>query len=81
MGNTDLVSHEQTGFLVEPSPEAIAAAVDTLLADQNKRAQCAQNAYDYFREHHSLEKQVSRLSETYRDCIRNGAAHGPKNPG
>jgi glycosyltransferase involved in cell wall biosynthesis len=81
MGSTDLVAHEQTGFLVEPSPAAIAAAVDTLLADQNKRTQCAQNAYNYFREHHSLEKQVSRLTETYRDCIRNGAAHGPKNPG
>jgi len=77
-GNRELISNGRTGLLVEPSPAAIAAAIDELLADKQKRAEYAANAYAYFREHHSLEKQVSQLSRAYRDCMRNGESDGPE---
>jgi glycosyltransferase involved in cell wall biosynthesis len=75
-GNKDLVSHGRTGLLAEPSPVAIAAAIDALLADKEKCAEYAAGAYAYFREHHSLEKQVSQLSTAYRDCMRKEGADG-----
>jgi glycosyltransferase involved in cell wall biosynthesis len=79
-GNTDLISHGRTGLLVEPSPAAIATAIDGLLADIEKRVEYAASAYAYFREHHSLEKQVAQLSRAYRDCMGNGDSDGPEDP-
>ncbi|HUW19755.1 MAG TPA: glycosyltransferase [Sedimentisphaerales bacterium] len=74
IGNRELIAHDKTGFLAEPTPASIAAAIDQLLADKAKRRAYAENAYIYFCRHHSLEKQISRLTEIYESCIRDGQA-------
>jgi len=72
IGNKELIKHRQTGLLVEPTARAVAAAVDELLADEHKRKTYAENAYAYFRCHHRLDKQVSKMVDLYRQCIREG---------
>ena len=71
IGNTELISHKKTGLLVEPTPESIAAAIDELLADRAKRNEYAEKAYVYFRERHTLQEQVSRLTDLYKGCLLN----------
>ncbi|UCG49946.1 MAG: glycosyltransferase family 4 protein [Phycisphaerales bacterium] len=66
IGNNELISHGKTGLLVEPTPQAIAEAIDGLLGDESKRLEYAANAYSYFREHHTLDRQISELAEVYR---------------
>jgi glycosyltransferase involved in cell wall biosynthesis len=65
IGNKELISHDRTGLLVEPQPESIARAIDELLANADKRNKYAENAYAYFCRHHTLEKQISELTEIY----------------
>jgi len=36
------------------------------LSDEAKRLEYAANAYLYFREHHTLDRQISELTEVYR---------------
>ena len=69
IGNRELISHRKTGLLVETHPESIAQGIDELLVDENKRLKYAENAYAYFHKHHLLEKQISKLTETYRSCM------------
>jgi len=71
IGNKELISHEKTGFLVEPTPVSIATAIDKLLTCKNKRNELAENAYAYFCEHHTLEKQILKLIQVYKTCIGN----------
>jgi len=71
IGNKDLISHNKTGYLAPPSPNSIAMAIDKLLVDTNKCNKYVQNAYEYFVNHHTLEKQVSALTNIYENCIRN----------
>jgi glycosyltransferase involved in cell wall biosynthesis len=69
IGNRELISHNRTGLLVEPTSAAIANAIDELLADRDKCRKYTENAYNYFRECHTLEKQISELTEIYRSFI------------
>lgn len=71
IGNKELISHGKTGLLVEPTAASIAAAIDELLDNKDKRNGYAENAYAYFCKHHTLEKQVSELTEIYKSCINN----------
>jgi len=66
IGNRELISHNKTGLLTAPTPESVANAVDELLADKDKRNQYAHNAYAYFCRHHTLERQISELTEIYK---------------
>jgi len=68
-GNSQLISHGQTGVLSETNPAAIAAAVDNLLADETKRTTYAEKAYRYFLANHTLDRQVFELTQMYRNCI------------
>jgi len=68
-GNKELVSHDRTGLLVEPTPASIAGAIDELLANKDKRNTYAKNAYAYFCKHHTLEKQISELTKLYKSFI------------
>ncbi len=71
IGNTELISQRRTGLLAHPTPQSIAKAIDELLADKDKSDEYARNAYDYFCKHHTLENQVSKLTETYEYSIQN----------
>ena len=67
-GNKELLAEER-GILVGPAPQSLALAVESLLADENKRTLYAKKAYDYFSIHHTLEAQISKLSNVYMTCI------------
>jgi glycosyltransferase involved in cell wall biosynthesis len=69
IGNKELISHDRTGLLVEPTPANVARAIDELLANKDKRSEYAENAYAYFCKHHTLEKQISELTEVYRSFM------------
>ena len=63
-GNRELLMDER-GLLVEPEPETIAKAIDTLLSDRQHRERLTQNARDYFCRRHKLEDQVQKLINIY----------------
>jgi len=65
IGNEELISHNTTGFLTEPTPASIADAVDELLGSKDKRHQYAENAYAYFCRHHTLKRQIAELTRIY----------------
>lgn len=69
VGNTELISHDRTGLLVEPAPASIAGAIDELLANKDKRNKYAENAYAYFCKHHTLERQISELTRIYESLV------------
>lgn len=69
IGNKELISHGRTGTLVEPSPNRIARAIDELLTDRDKRIKYTENAYDYFCRHHTLDKQLLKLTNIYQSLM------------
>ncbi len=69
-GNKDLISHNNTGLLVEPEPQKIANAIDELLSSEEKCSRYAENAYDFFCKNHTLEKQISELTQMYQSLVR-----------
>ena len=62
-----------TVFLLAGEGELKTAAQEFIrqkrLADKDKSNEYARNAYDYFCKHHTLENQVSKLTETYEHSI------------
>jgi colanic acid/amylovoran biosynthesis glycosyltransferase len=61
-GIPELVLHEQTGLLVpERDPEALAHALERLLADRGLAAALAARGRTHVEEHFSLERNVARL--------------------
>jgi glycosyltransferase involved in cell wall biosynthesis len=70
IGNKELISHNNTGFLAEPNPVSIAGAIDELLADSDKRNRLAENAYAYFHKNHTLDKQISELTSVYKSLCK-----------
>lgn len=69
IGNRELVAHDRTGLLVRPDPAQVARAVDSLLADETKRRDLTANAYARFCACHTLDRQVSNLSQIYRSVF------------
>jgi glycosyltransferase involved in cell wall biosynthesis len=69
LGNKELIAHNNTGLLTETKPMSIAEAIDELLADSDKRNRLAENAYTYFHENHTLDKQVSELTNIYKSLL------------
>ncbi len=69
IGNKELISHNMTGLLTEPNPASIAEAIDKLLADSDKRNRLAENAYTYFHKNHTLDKQISELTNVYKSLM------------
>jgi glycosyltransferase involved in cell wall biosynthesis len=45
-GLTELVVHEQTGLIVDPTPQAVAAAIERLVADRDLAAELGRNGRD-----------------------------------
>jgi glycosyltransferase involved in cell wall biosynthesis len=83
VGSRDLVTHDQTGLLVEPEPAGIARAIDDLLANKARREELTANAYARFRAHHVLDQQIANLAEIYRSFFQGAEPclpHPPSKP-
>ena len=68
IGIKELVLNNETGILVEGNSSAIAVSIDELLADESRRKTIAEKAYQYFKSHHLLEKQITDISRLYKTC-------------
>lgn len=65
-GNRDLVIDGKTGLLVDPeSSEDLAAAICTLLADEEARLRMGDSAHSYAMQNYSMDSVVSRLLQLY----------------
>jgi len=61
-GNSEIVSHGQTGLLVKPrSPEQLAEAIEYLLAHPEERYRMGANALRRVQEHFNIEDSMKRL--------------------
>jgi len=69
-GNRELLQNNR-GALVESDPKALAKAIDDLIANPKKQKQYAENAYRYFKRHHALENQISKLTNLYNSYALN----------
>ena len=67
-GNKEIVSHGQTGLLVNPrSPEQLAEAIEYLLAHPEERGRMGANALRRVHEHFNIEDSMRRLK-----CVLSG---------
>ena len=65
-GNPELVIHEKTGLLVEKeNVSAMAAALQAMVADDNKRQQFAEAALRRIQQEFSLDSMVARYQAVY----------------
>jgi glycosyltransferase involved in cell wall biosynthesis len=70
-GIPELVVHEQTGLLVpERDPEALADALERLLADHELAAALAARGRAHVEAHFSLERSVARLRILFEEAAR-----------
>lgn len=65
-GNTELISHLETGILAPATSIGLSRAVDYLLSDRSLQTNLANNAYEYCCRQHLLEDQVRQLAKLYR---------------
>jgi len=65
-GNPAIVHHDENGLLVEPrDPAGLAAALLTLLHDDDRRGQLAANAAKHVRSRYGIETMVNRYADIY----------------
>ena len=76
-GIPEQVVHESTGLLVPPQdPQAMAAALDRLLADSNMRARMGQQAAERARRLFDLRRQAQAYLDYYEEIIEHFATSG-----
>lgn len=63
-GSTAVVKDDETGFIVEPTPEAIADKIEDVLLDADLRERLSKNARKYGKEH-DWDNIVADLEEVY----------------
>ena len=68
-GLKEIVEHEQTGLLVENNPDAIAAAMSRLAADQDLAQSLAASGAERVRRHFSVDRMVAGTIEVYRSVL------------
>jgi glycosyltransferase involved in cell wall biosynthesis len=70
-GVPEILEHERSGLLIKPAdPEALAAAVDSLLMDRVKAASLAAEARRKVERFFSLEKHAEKMMSLYEDILR-----------
>ena len=69
-GVTEAVRHGETGLIVPRTVEALVAALQTLLRDQEQRADLGQRARRYFMENFTLDCVVDRYAKVYEEVLR-----------
>ncbi len=73
-GVPEIVRHGESGLLVPPrDPEALAAAVEELLADPERRLRLARNGRDRVRSLFGQERMVAAYADLYERLAREGA--------
>jgi len=66
-GHEDIITDGETGVLVAPAdPQALAAALQGLLDDLERRQRLGQHAADYVRVHYATAVVIERLLDLYR---------------
>ncbi len=69
-GIEEVIKEEGTAQLVPTeNPEALAAAITTLLDDPAHAAQMGSDAHDYIMEHHTAAGMVAQVQSIYRDLL------------
>jgi len=70
-GMPELVRHEQDGFIVEPgSIEAIAAAIESLANDRDKRRRYGASARKHIIDSFDINRTIRQTLETYDSVLR-----------
>ncbi|HSQ00945.1 MAG TPA: glycosyltransferase family 4 protein [Candidatus Dormibacteraeota bacterium] len=70
-GVPELISHEQTGYLVPPGDApALAAQLRQLLADPDRARAIGARSRDWARERFALGRHVAEMSQIYTDAAR-----------
>ena len=69
-GVSEAVRHGETGLIVPRTVEALVAALQTLLRDQEQRADLGQRARRYFMENFTLDCGVDRYAKVYEEVLR-----------
>lgn len=64
-GLSELVIHEETGLLVDPSPHGLAEGMDYLLAHESERVRMGANARRLIEEKFTLHQMTERLEAVY----------------
>jgi len=72
VGIRDVIHHEETGLLCQPSPVAIAAALERLLEDDLLRGELGQAARAYAEKAYSLDRIVEMELSTLRQVAQDG---------
>lgn len=67
-GSTGVVSDDETGFIVDPSPDAIADRVVDILSDQELRQRLSENAREYGQAH-DWSNIVAELEGVYLNTL------------
>jgi glycosyltransferase involved in cell wall biosynthesis len=69
-GSGELVEHETTGYLIQPNDDvAMAAYVDELLMNQERRHQIGNAGREKIRREYSLEAMRSNMTRVYEDAL------------
>lgn len=69
-GVPEVVTHGETGFLVdEPTPNAIADSLDTILSKPTLAERIGRNAREYVVENHDWHSRARDVLEIYEDCV------------
>jgi len=61
----EFVTHRDTAYFVDPTPQGIAAGVSELLDDAVLRQRIAQNGRAYVESHADFDREVMRMEEAY----------------
>ncbi|RCK38873.1 hypothetical protein TH19_03480 [Thalassospira profundimaris] len=70
-GNSEAITHGTTGVIVPPnSPESMAAALNYLIENPNKRIQLGQNAERRVKKYFSIDKCIEGYESLYLDVFR-----------
>jgi glycosyltransferase involved in cell wall biosynthesis len=67
-GNPEIVIHLKTGLLIPPkSSKSIATAILKLINDKGLRGQLSEQAYDYIKDHFTVEQTIEQTYRVYKE--------------
>ncbi len=76
-GIPELIQHGKTGLLVEPDDsEALAAAIEQLLIDPDRRRRLGEAGFARVRRHFSMADGAERLTELFNASSADGGRRG-----
>ena len=67
----DLISNEENGLLVEPTPDNIRSTIERVLADSALRKRLGENARDFVVRNYSLDKIFEKYKRIFEELTNN----------